>query len=273
MMKKIVSIAIVFLFLVSCSTVPITGRKQFSLVSDAQILPMAFQQYEGFLRENKVSTNVEMTNQIKSVGKRISGAVDRYMRANGMAAKADAYRWEFNLIDDKTINAWAMPGGKTVFYTGIMPIAKNEDGVAAIMGHEVAHAFARHGAERMSTGMLAQAGGLAVALATGNQSPQQRQLWMTAYGIGSQLGQLKFSRTHETEADKLGVVFMIMAGYNPEESVNVWVRMSQRSGAGQAPPEILSTHPSNQTRIKELTAWIPRAKVIAKKLNARNISN
>jgi len=272
-MKKIISLVIVFAFIASCKTVPITGRKQFSLVSDAQILPMAFQQYEGFLRENKVSTNAEMTNQIKSVGKRISGAVDRYMRANGMAEKADAYRWEFNLIEDKSINAWAMPGGKTVFYTGIMPIAKNVDGVAAIMGHEVAHAFARHGAERMSTGMLAQAGGLAVALSTGNKDPRTQQMWMTAYGVGSQLGQLKFSRTHETEADKLGVVFMIMAGYNPEESVNVWVRMSQRAGAGQAPPEILSTHPSNQTRIKALRDWIPQAKVMAKKLNAQTLTN
>ena len=272
-MKKI-SLLIVILFLVnSCSTVPITGRKQFSLVSDAKILPMAFQQYQGFLDQNKISSNAEMTNQVKSVGKRISSAVDRYMRANGMAEKADAYRWEFNLIDDKTVNAWAMPGGKTVFYTGIMPIAKNEDGVAAIMGHEVAHAFARHGAERMSTGILAQAGGLGVALATGGKTQQQQQMWMTAYGIGSQLGQLKFSRTHETEADKLGVVFMIMAGFNPAESVNVWVRMSQRAGAGQAPPEILSTHPSNQTRIKALTEWIPQAKVIAKRLNAQTMSN
>ena len=272
-MKKITPLLLIFLFLLSCSTVPITGRKQFSLVSDAQILPMAFQQYQGFLEQNAVSSNVEMTNQVKSVGKRISGAVDRYMRANGMAAKADAYRWEFNLIEDKAVNAWAMPGGKTVFYTGIMPIAKNEDGVAAIMGHEVAHAFARHGAERMSTGMLAQVGGIGVALATGGKNPKQQQMWMTAYGITSQLGQLKFSRVHETEADKLGVVFMIMAGYQPSESVNVWIRMSKRAGGGQAPPEFLSTHPSNQTRIKNLTDWIPQAKVIAKKLNAQTMTN
>ncbi len=272
-MSKNLSIIVILLFVVSCATVPITGRKQLNLVSDAQILPMAFQQYQGFLEQHELSSNVTMTNQLKSVGKRISGAVDRYMRTNGMVDKADAYRWEFNLIEDKTVNAWAMPGGKTVFYTGIMPIAKNEDGVAAIMGHEVAHAFARHGAERMSTGMLSQAGGVGVALATGNEDPQQQQIWMTAYGIGSQLGQLKFSRTHETEADKLGVVFMIMAGYNPSESVNVWVRMSQQPGAENAPPEFLSTHPSNQTRIKELTAWIPQAKVIAKKLNAQAIAN
>ena len=272
-MKKTISLLLVFIFLVSCSTVPITGRKQLNLVSDAQILPLAFQQYEGFIKENTISTNIKMTNQVKSVGKKISGAVDRYMRANGMSAKADAYRWEFNLIEDKTVNAWAMPGGKTVFYTGIMPIAKNDDGVAAIMGHEIAHAFARHGAERMSTGMLQQAGGLAVALSTTNNTPQQRQMWMTAYGVGSQLGMLKYSRTHESEADKLGVVFMIMAGYNPSEAVNVWVRMSERASVKNTPPEFLSTHPSNQTRIKDLKEWIPEATTMAKKLNEQTITN
>ena len=272
-MKQNLSFLFVFLFLLSCSTVPITGRKQFKLVSDAQLMPMAFEQYQGFLNEHTLSNNAVMTNQVKSVGSRISGAVDRYMRANGMSAKADAYRWEFNLIEDKSVNAWAMPGGKTVFYTGIMPIAKNEDGVAAIMGHEVAHAFASHGAERMSSGILQQAGGLAVALSTGQKTPEQQQMWMTAYGVSSQLGMLGFSRTHETEADKLGVVFMIMAGYNPAESVNVWIRMGQQPGAGNAPPEFLSTHPSNQTRIKNLTDWIPKAKVIAKKLNAQTMAN
>ena len=271
-MKKIISIVLILSFFISCKTVPITGRRQFTLVPDSQLLPMAFQQYEGFLNEHKTSKNVEMTNQVKSVGKRISGAVDRYMRANGMTEKANQYRWEFNLIEDETVNAWAMPGGKTVFYTGIMPIAKNNDGVAAIMGHEIAHAFARHGAERMTSGMMQQAGGIAVALATGNKDPRQQQMWMAAYGAGSQLGMLKFSRVHETEADKLGVVFMIMAGYNPAESVNVWVRMSEKT-AGKAPPEILSTHPSNQTRIKNLTDWIPEAKIIAKKLNAQTLTN
>jgi len=272
-MKKIISLLAVIMFMISCSTVPITGRKQLNLVNDAQILPMAFEQYEGFLKQNKLSSNAEMTNQVRTVGKRISGAVDRYMRANGMTANADAYRWEFNLVEDNTVNAWAMPGGKTVFYTGIMPIAKNEDGVAAIMGHEVAHAFARHGAERMSTGMLQQMGGLAVALSTGKKTPEQQQMWMAAYGISSQLGVLKFSRTHESEADKLGVVFMIMAGYNPNESVNVWIRMSQRADSKKAPPEFLSTHPSNETRIKELRNWIPEATLLAKKLNDQTLPN
>ncbi|PID71284.1 MAG: peptidase M48 [Flavobacteriales bacterium] len=270
-MKKIFLSLAILLFLYSCKTVPITGRKQLNLVSDQSLYPMAFQQYEGFLKENKLSNNAKKTAEIRAVGSRIASAVDRFLRANDMADKADAYKWEFNLVEDETVNAWCMPGGKVVFYTGILPIAKNTDGIAAIMGHEVAHAFAGHGAERMSTGILQQAGGLAVALATSNQSPEQQQIWMTAYGVGSQVGvMLPFSRKHETEADKLGVVFMIMAGYNPEEAVNVWIRMKEKSG-GNAPPEFLSTHPSNQTRIKQLRDWIPEARVLAKNYNAQTL--
>ncbi len=266
-MKKIISLLIVFLFMVSCSSVPITGRKRINLVSDAQILPASFAQYEGFLKENRLSSDVPKTREVQEVGMRISRAVDRFMRANGMVSEANNYRWEFNLIEDKTVNAWCMPGGKVVFYTGILPICDNTDGIGAVMGHEVAHAFAKHGQERMSDGMIQQFGGLALNIATINKDPRQRQLWNTIYGVGSTLGILAFSRTHETEADKLGMVFMIMAGYQPKEAVNVWIRMSQRAGASQAPPEFLSTHPSNQTRIKVLTDYIPTATAHAKKFN------
>ena len=189
------------------------------------------------------------------------------MRANNMVAEANSYKWEFNLIEDETVNAWCMPGGKVVFYTGIMPICANENGVAAVMGHEVAHAFAKHGQERMSQGQLQQIGGLAVALGTSGKSQESQQIWNMAFGIGSQLGMLKFSRTHEQEADRLGLVFMIMAGYQPKEAVNVWIRMSQRAGAQNAPPEFLSTHPSNQSRIKVLNDYIPTAMAYAKKFN------
>ena len=259
----------VFLFS-ECSTVPITGRKRVNFVSDAQVLPASFAQYKGFLEENKLSTNRAMTNQVKNVGKNISAAVDRFMRANNMSAEADAYKWEFNLIEDKTVNAWCMPGSKVVFYTGIMPICANEDGVAAVMGHEVAHAFAKHGQERMSQGQLQQIGGLAVALGTSGESAESQQIWNTAFGVGSGLGMLKFSRVHEQEADRLGLVFMIMAGYNGVEAAEVWVRMSQKSGGGST-PEILSTHPSNASRIQDLKNYLTTAKKYAAQYNVKGV--
>ena len=269
MKKIIVLIVTVFLFS-ECSTVPITGRKRVNFVSDAQVLPASFAQYKGFLAENKLSTNRDMSNQIKDVGKNISAAVDRFMRANNMVSEANSYKWEFNLIEDKTVNAWCMPGGKVVFYTGIMPICANEDGVAAVMGHEVAHAFAKHGQERMSQGQLQQVGGLAVALGTSNKDGKTQQIWNTAFGVGSGLGILKFSRVHEQEADRLGLVFMIMAGYDGVEAAEVWVRMSQKSVGGST-PEILSTHPSNASRIQDLRTYLPTAKKYAAQYNAKGI--
>jgi len=267
--KQFIAILLMSLMIYSCSKVPITGRKRVNFVSDAKILPTSFAQYTGFLASHNLSTDVAKSNQIKEIGARISKAVDRYMRANGMEKEANSYRWEFNLVEDKTVNAWCMPGGKVVFYTGILPIAANEDGIAAIMGHEVAHAFAKHGQERMSTGTIAQLGGAAAQIATGAliKDPRKAQMWNMAYGIGSKLGMLKFSRTHETEADRLGQIFMIMAGYNGAEASEVWVRMSQRGG--QAPPEFMSTHPSNASRIQDLKAYHPKAKVYAKKFNAQ----
>jgi predicted Zn-dependent protease len=267
-MKKLIALAIVFLFIISCSTVPITGRKRINVVSDSQILPASFAQYEGFLKENKLSSNIKMTSEVKSVGIKISKAVDKFMRTNGMVNEANNYRWEFNLIEDAAVNAWALPGGKVVFYTGILPVLKNTDGIAAVMGHEIAHAFAKHGQERMTTGMLQQAGGLAVALSTTKKDSRTQQIWNTAFGITSGLGVLAFSRTHETEADKLGLVFMIMADYNPDEAINVWIRMSELNTAKRS-PEFLSTHPSNETRIQNLKKYLPTAIIQAKKYNAQ----
>jgi len=269
-MKKVLSLLAVALVFVQCSTVPITGRQRVNFVSDAQILPMSFQQYNGFLTENKskVITNTTQGRQLQEVGRNVSAAVDRFLKATGKASEANSYKWEFNLIQDETINAWCMPGGKVVFYTGIMPICANTDGVAAVMGHEVAHAFAKHGQERMSKAQIQQIGGAAVAI--GTQNSQNAQLWNMAYGLGSTLGMLKYSRLHETEADRLGLVFMIMAGYRGEEAVNVWVRMQQRaqqSGA-QKQPEFLSTHPHEATRIADLKAYLPTAKKYAEQYNA-----
>ncbi|UAM99570.1 M48 family metallopeptidase [Polaribacter litorisediminis] len=267
-MKKIIVLVVAVFLFSECSTVPITGRKRVNFVSDAQVLPASFAQYQGFLKENKLSTNREMTNQVKEVGKNIAAAVDRFMRANNMQAEADAYKWEFNLIEDKTVNAWCLPGGKVVFYTGIMPICANVNGVAAVMGHEVAHAFAKHGQERMSQGQLQQIGGLAVALGTSGESTKTQQIWNTAFGVTSGLGVLKFSRVHEQEADRLGLVFMLMAGYDGREAAEVWVRMSQTSKGGSQ-PEILSTHPSNESRIQDLKNYLPTAKKYAATYNAK----
>lgn len=266
-MKRIVLQLLAIALFVQCTTVPITGRKQFNIVSDAQVLPASFAQYKGFLEENKLSKDVNATKQIKDIGAKISQAVDRFMRNNGMQKEADSYEWEFNLVEDKTVNAWCLPGGKVVFYTGILPICANEDGIAAVMGHEVAHAFAKHGQERMSQGQLQALGGVAVAYGTRND--KNAQIWNAAYGLGSQVGvMLPFSRKHESEADKLGLVFMIMAGYNGEEAAEVWVRMSERS-KGKKPPQLLSTHPSNESRIQTLRAYLPEARQLAAKYNAQ----
>jgi predicted Zn-dependent protease len=262
-MKKYILYIFVLIIIISCTTIPITGRKAVNFIPDSKALPMSFQQYSDFLKEHPLSKDKAKTQEIKEVGKRISVAVDKFMRANDMVKEADKYEWEFNLVEDKTINAWCMPGGKVVFYSGILPLCANVDGIAAVMGHEVAHAFAKHGQERMSQGLVQQYGGMAVALGTDGESADTKAIWETAYGYGSQLGMLKFSRVHENEADKLGMVFMIMAGYNPEEAVQVWVRMSKLGG--KQPPEFLSTHPSHESRIETLTSFIPEAKVLAAK--------
>jgi predicted Zn-dependent protease len=220
------------------------------------------------LEENKLSLNKDMTNQVKEVGKNISAAVDRFMRANSMVEEANSYQWEFNLVEDKTVNAWCMPGGKVVFYTGIMPICANNNGVAAVMGHEVAHAFAKHGQERMTNSYGQQIGGLLVALGTSTKSTESQQIWNTAFGITSGLGMLKFSRIHEQEADRLGLIFMIMAGYEGTEASEVWVRMNQKS-EGSSQPEILSTHPSNESRTEDLRSYLPTAKKYAAEFNTK----
>ncbi len=262
-MKKIVFLLFTCFLLQSCSTVPITGRKRVNFVSDAQVLPTSFQQYDAFIKENKLSEDKNKTDELNQIGKNIAAAVDLFMRSNNMTKEADTYKWEFNLVEDEKLNAWCMPGGKVVFYTGILPVAKNRDGIAAIMGHEIAHAFAKHGQERMSSSQLQQLGGIAVSYGTKDKKEREQQIWNMAYGLGSKAGMLKFSRRHETEADKLGMVFMIMAGYNPEEAVQVWIRMS-KLGKSKT-PEFLSTHPSNQRRIETLKAFLPEAKRLAKK--------
>ena len=234
-----------------------------ALIPNSQLFPTAFAQYDQFLTDNKVVNGTQDAEMIKRVGQRIAVAAERWLNSNGYQGYLKDYKWEYNLVDDKTVNAWCMPGGKIVFYTGILPIAANETGVAAIMGHEVAHALANHGQQRMSAGLLQQVGaiGLNVAL----QDDKNIELYNQAYGIGTTLGgMLPFSRSHETQADEIGLRLMAIAGYNPDEAAELWKRMKANSG-GQSPPEFLSTHPSNDTRIENLTKWAPEAKKEAAK--------
>lgn len=262
-MKKLFLTFLMLLVLVGCKTNPFTGKSTLNFYSNSQMFPMAFAQYDEFLGSNKVVTGTSDAQMITRVGQRIASAAERWLNANGYPGYLKDYKWEYNLVQDETVNAWCMPGGKIVFYTGILPITQNETGVAVVMGHEVAHALADHGAQRMSAGTIQQIGAVAGNVAI--QDPEKRNMFNQAYGIGSQLGvMLPFSRSHETEADKIGLQIMAIAGYNPDEAAKLWRRMKAESG-GQAPPEFLSTHPSNDTRISNLTAWAPAAKQEARK--------
>lgn len=248
----------------ACATNPFTGKKTMAFVGNDQLFPMAFAQYGQVLSENKVITGTKDAEMITRVGQRIAVAAERYLNANGYEGYLDDYKWEYKLIESEQVNAWCMPGGKIAFYTGILPIAANETGVAAIMGHEVAHALANHGQQRMSASYIQQ--GLAVAgnVALSNDE-QALGIFNQSYGVVSNVaGMLPFSRSHETEADKIGLHLMAIAGYNPDEAAELWKRMKANSG-GQAPPEFLSTHPSNDTRIQNLEALAPKAKAEAKK--------
>jgi predicted Zn-dependent protease len=256
-----------FLFMVSaCKTNPFTGERNLNFVSNSQIFPASFEQYDQVLDQSQVITNTPESRMIKNVGQKVARAAERYLNANGYEGYTNDYEWEFSLIkDDDQVNAWAMPGGKIAFYTGIMPIAKTETGVAAIMAHEVAHALADHGAQRMSTAQLQQVGGAVLGAAVGGRSESTQQIIAQAYGLGSQYGvMLPFSRSHESEADRIGLTLMAIAGYEPEEAANLWRRMQEQSG-GQAPPEFLSTHPNPQTRIDNIESWAPAAKAEAQK--------
>jgi len=245
--------------LISCSSVALSGRKQLNLIPDSEMLSMSSQQYQQFLHENKLSSNTQQAALVKHVGGRIQSAVERYFQEQGKSGELKGYAWEFNLVESKEVNAWCMPGGKVVFYTGILPVCENETGIAVVMGHEVAHAVAKHGSERMSQSLLTEMGGAALSAALSSKPQQTQQLWMSAFGLGAQYGVLlPYGRNQESEADHLGLIFLAMAGYDPHQAVNFWQRMSAHSG-GQAPPEFMSTHPSDETRIRQIQQWLPEA--------------
>ncbi|PIQ48193.1 MAG: peptidase M48 [Cytophagales bacterium CG12_big_fil_rev_8_21_14_0_65_40_12] len=259
-MKKIFALAFILVLAWDCTTVPITGRSQMTgLISSDEVVAMSADAYKQVIDSVKLSTNAEQVAMVKRVGNRIQKAVEQYMNNNGYTGLLDGFNWEFNVIDnDSTVNAWAMPGGKVAFYTGILPICKDDLGVAVVMGHEVAHAVAKHGQERMNQAYAKQVGFSIGAVALGQDPSLGSRLVFQAIGIGTDIGLLKFSRTHESEADELGLTFMAIAGYDPREAPKFWERMAAGSG-GQAPPEFLSTHPSHETRIERLTAALPKA--------------
>lgn len=258
LLKIFVPIILLALTVYYCSTVPITGRSQLNLVSDSEMNAMSFQQYGEFIKQNKLSSNKTDVDMVKRVGVKIQKAVETYFAQKNLSKELDGYQWEFNVVESDEVNAWCMPGGKVVVYTGILPITKDETGLAVVMGHEIAHAIAKHGSERMSHGLMQQLGGVALAVAIQDEPETTQAIFMTAYGVGSTVGvMLPFSRTHESEADHLGLIFMAMAGYDPNFAVDFWTRMAANSQG--APPEWLSTHPSNETRIAEIKKMLPEA--------------
>ncbi len=243
----------------SCTTVPVTGRKQVNLLPESQMVGMSLTNYQEFLKTHKISTDAEKTAIVKRTGANISKAVEDFLKSKGKEKLLSNYAWEYNLVQEDVPNAWCMPGGKVVVYTGILPYTITEAGLAVVMGHEVAHAVARHGNERMSQGLVLQFGGMALDVALQEKPEATKALFLQAYGLGSQVGVLlPYSRLHETEADKLGLIFMAMAGYDPEEAVKFWERMAK--AGGQKPPEFLSTHPGDEKRIADLKAFMPEAK-------------
>lgn len=255
---SIFAIAAALLLAAACSTAPFTGRKQFRMLPESELSAMALAQYKDFLSQNKVSTSKGLTSTVREIGVNIQRAAERYYTAKGLQDQLAGFQWEFNLVDDPGVNAWCMPGGKVVVYTGLLPIAQNTDGLAIVMGHEIAHALAHHGNERMSQGLMAQLGGVALDVATQSKPEETRQLFQLAYGVGAQLGAiLPFSRKHESEADEIGLYLAAMAGYDVTEAAPFWQRMNQ--GAGGSPPEFLSTHPDPSKRSEMLNSLIPKA--------------
>jgi len=257
------------LVVAACSTNALTGKQEFNIVSNDQLFPSSFAEYNQFLSENKVVTGTADAALVQKVGSKIRAAVEKYYASKGISNSLQGYQWEYKLVNDKAVNAWCMPGGKIVVYTGILPVTKDEAGLATVLGHEVAHALLNHGAQRMSASQAQAIGAAGLALATSGQSAERQQMFQQYYGVGTNVGvMLPFSRKHESEADEIGLTLMAIAGYNPDNALVFWQRMSSQSG-GASTPEILSTHPSDATRIGNIKKLIPSAKAEAAKLGVK----
>lgn len=271
MVRKIIALFLVAATAIACSQNAITGRNQLKLVSEQELQSMATQQYQQFLSENKVvnSSGDRDAEMVRRIGNRIANGIRQYFVSKGQANALDGYQWQFNLVQDNAANAWAMPGGKVVVYTGLLPITQNEAALAAVLGHEIAHAVLAHGNERMSQGLIQQLGGVALSVAVANKPAATQSLFLNAYGVGSQVGVLlPFSRKQELEADRYGLIFAAISGYNPREAVALWERMEKASN-GQKPPEFLSTHPSEGRRIEQLQKYMDEALQYYKPVSSR----
>jgi predicted Zn-dependent protease len=256
--RHILLAGLILLVATACSTVPITQRQQLNLVPESTLTNASQEQYQEFLKTNEVVRNTPESAMVQKVGQGIQRAVEQFMADRNQADQLAGYQWEFNLVASEEVNAWAMPGGKVTVYSGILPITRDEAGLAAVMGHEVAHVIARHGNERMSQQLVTQMGGQALSAVVASQPETAQALWMKVFGVGTQVGvMLPYSRLQEKEADHLGLIFMAMAGYDPHAAVDVWQRMAQQRGAGV--PEFLSTHPADQTRIRQIQENLPEA--------------
>ena len=252
---------VISIFAIACAVNPLTGRKQLALVDSSTVNQLAASEYQKVKQTSKIispATNKDAA-MVTRVGSKIAKAISDYYSEKGLQKHLDSMQWEYMLIDENTVNAWCMPGGKIAVYTGILPVTQNEDALAIVMGHEVAHAIAEHGKERMSQGLVQQFGGQALSVVLATKPAETQYLFKNAYGIGSQVGvMLPFSRANELEADKLGLIYSTLAGYNPREAVPFWKRMAS-AGGGQKPPEWLSTHPAEENRIAQLEKMLPKA--------------
>lgn len=243
-----------------CQTNPVTGRKSLDLVSSSEMQSMSYTEYGTFITAHTLSTNAEQSAMLTRVGTRIQKAVEDFMAQKSQSKQLSGFKWEFHLVEDPEINAWCMPGGKVVVYTGIMPLIKSETDLAVVLGHEIGHAIANHGGERMSQGMVQKFGGEALSLAMSSKPAETKALFSQAYNTGSNVAiLLPYSRKDESEADHMGLIFMSMAGYNPDEAIVFWQSMKAASG-GKSTNILMSTHPSDDKRIADIKQWLPEVK-------------